>query len=379
MALRFTCTKEHLDRALRYSTKALAKQSLLPIIQNVIISTENNILACAATNLDMGVRIEISGKIEEVGSVVIPPQLLNSFIASLDNGAQVTVSQVSDTDIAVESGSSRAVIKGYNPVDFPPIPQKENIYGEVTVQSDVFRSVLSRVMISVAKTEARPELTGVNIVFTDNTMRVAATDGFRLSESVAPIEAAAIQKDIDSIIVPASAIAEILYILSDSATKMIMMHISDGQIFFEVDGVTIVSRLISGTYPDYQQIIPQETATHIIVSRAECERVLRLADAFANNTTSDMKVTINPDESTCVISAMSQDRGENVTTLQVEAHGEVQEIYLNTRYVLDGISRCGSEKVRIAFSGAASPVVITPVAKSDDDERFLYLVMPIRK
>ncbi len=376
--MRFTCTKEHLDRALRYSAKALAKHSTLPILQNIIFFAQEGRLVCAATNLDVGVRIQMSGKIEEEGVVVVPPQLLASFIASVDSGAQIAITRTGDSGIVIESGTSRATIKGYDASDFPPIPQREDAQNEISVNADMFRTAVARVVVSVAKTEARPELTGVNMVFADGSIRVAATDGFRLSESVIEVESMMQVDTVDSIIVPASAIAEVLYILSDSGAKTMSMYIGDGQVFFEIDGVTIVSRLISGTYPDYQQIIPQDAVTNVIVARSECERVLRLADAFANQTTSDMKVVVAPDDGTCTISATSQDRGENVTTMDVVSDGDAQEIFLNTRYVLDGVSRCGTDQVRIAFSGAAAPVVITPVSDTDQQE-FLYLVMPIRK
>ena len=377
--MRFTCTKEHLDRALRYSAKALAKHSTLPIVQNVVFTAHDGVLECAATNLDVGVRIQMSGKIEEEGSVVVPPHLLASFIASVDGGAQIAVTRTSDAGIAVESGSSRATIKGFDPADFPPIPQREDTGNKIVVRSDVFRNIVSRVAVSVAKTEARPELTGVNMVFEDGVVRVAATDGFRLSEGRVAVEEMLCDKELSAIIVPASAIAEVLYILSDSGAKTMAMYVDEGQVFCEIDGVTIVSRLIAGTYPDYQQIIPQSTVADIVVARSECESVLRLADAFANNTTSDMQLAVDVEAGTCTIRAVSQDRGENVTTMDAVAHGEPQEIFLNTRYVLDGVSRCGSDQVRIAFSGPASPVVITPVMDGDDQGDFLYLVMPIRK
>lgn len=376
--MKFTCTKEHLDRALRYSTKATAKSSTLPIARNIAFVVEDNMIICIATNLDVGVRIRISGKIDDDGTVVVPPQLLTSFIASVPDGATISIEKKSDCSILVQSGTSRATIKGYDATDFPLIPQREGTLDMITIESDEFRNAVSRVVISVAKTEARPELTGVNIYFKDESIRIAATDGFRLSESILGLRGSIEAMEGRSMIIPASAITEVLHILSDSGSKEIKIYFGEGQIFIEIDEVIIVSRLISGTYPDYQQIIPKEITTDITISRRECEKVLRLADAFANQTTSDMKLLVNPTEGKCVISAISQDRGENTTTVAIEGKGVEQEIFLNTRYVLDGVNRCGSDRIRMAFSGSAAPVIISPV-DADDRGAFLYLVMPIRK
>ncbi len=373
--MKFTCTKEHLDRALRYSAKAVARNATLPIVQNITFSTNGGSILCAATNLDVGVRITIGGKIEEEGSVVIPPQLLVSFIASLDDGAQVTLKRETDYGVTVTSGLSRAKIKGFDPTDFPPIPVRSNDEQCVIVHAEQFRAMIARVSISVAKTEARPELTGVYMAFLPEQIRIAATDGFRLGEGIVALDEGACRYGGDPIIVPMSAIAEVLYVLADSSADTIAMYIDGGQIFYDIDGVAIVSRLIASTYPDYKQIIPAQSTTQVTVDRAVYEKALRLADAFANATTSDMGITINPDHNTLTIRAVSQNRGENSTTIDATVDGIAQELFLNTRYVLDGVSRCGGEKVRMAFSGATAPVVIRPATQ----EQFLYLVMPIRK
>ncbi len=373
--MKFTCTKEHLDRALRYSAKAVAKNATLPIVQNITLTVRNDAILCVATNLDVGVRIVIGGKIEADGSAVIPPQLLVSFIASLDAGAKVTLQREVDFSVTVTSGTSRVKIKGFNPADFPPIPERASDKHRVAVRADVFRAMVSRVSVSVAKTEARPELTGVYMTFSSEQMHIVATDGFRLGEGIVAIDDGACHYNGDPIIVPMSAIAEVLHVLSDSNVDVIEMYIDDGQIFYNINGVAIVSRLIASTYPDYQQIIPTQHTTVVTVDRVVFEKILRLADVFANATTSDMRITVNAEENTLTVRAVSQERGENVSTIDAIVDGDAQDLFLNTRYVLDGVSRCGGEKVRIAFSNPTAPVVI----RSATHEKFLYLVMPIRK
>ncbi len=377
--MKFTCTKEHLDRALRYSSKATTRHHALPIVRNIHLMAQDGELLCVATNLDVGVSVKVSGHVEEDGEIVVPPGLVQSFVSSVADGAKITAYvDEGNISLVLQSGTSTVRIKGFVADDFPPIPAQRSVAPTATFTCDAFKEGMSRAVVSVAQTEARPELTGVNMVFSQSVLHAAATDGFRLSESVIDIISwDHVEDEYPVVIVPVSAVAEALYVIGDAAEKTLTLAVEDGQVFFVIGDVTIVSRVISGTYPNYKQIIPQNPTAVVVIDKAVIEQAVRLASAFSSRTTNDMKFIIDPEVGICVINAASQDSGDNETTVPISGNGDKQEIYLNTQYVIDGLVRCIGARVKMELSGPSAPIVM----KSDEDktQSFLYLVMPIRK
>ncbi len=364
-----TTTKSHLDRALRYVAKATARDATLPIVQNILISVSGGIAHCAATNLDVGVRVRIAAKVVRDGAVVVSPTLLGSAIGVLSDDAQVRI--VCDGgSVTVTGEMSRASLKGMDVSDFPPIPEMVN--GGVTwsLERRIVEDSLRRVLPSVAKTEARPELGGVYMSAAEGRVFFVATDGFRLTE------VAQDQKDIPdfAMIVPASAIAEIITVVGDGACDAVHFALDDGQLFVRCDDVMIVSRLIAGTYPDYKQIIPQSHGTVVRVARSDLERALRVAEVFAQRTSSSARLVVSAADGVLRVQAASQGSGEQQSTIAAEIDGEDQDVTINPRYGIDGIAHCGADTVILRITSATAPIVI----QGDGVASYTYLVMPIR-
>ncbi len=367
--MKITITKQHLDRALRLSAKAVARDGTLPIVRNVLLSVGDGIASCVATNLDVGVRVQLSAKAERDGQVVCAPHLLGSFIAPLQDDDVVTI-ETQDRSVLIRAKRSQATLPMLDAADFPPLPSAESAETAVVVPVASFRDALSRVIPCVAKTEARPELGGVFIASDGEDIVLAATDGFRLAEVRCTRTEGGFT---DSVIVPASAVAELLSVLTDVPDDGVRMMVGDGQMFVRCGDVTIVSRLIAATYPDYAQIIPSRGETVAVVSRGDMEKALRVAQTFAHRINSDMEMAVEKD--TLTLSAASQESGTHTTTLSATVEGGSQTLRLNPRYVLDGVSRCGSDSVEIHITQPAAPVLIVP---HDGATAYRYVVMPIR-
>ena len=302
--MRFSCLKEQLDGVLRICAKATARQSTLPIAQNIMITAARGTLTCHATNLDVGVVLRFSGTVDVDGGIVVSPHLLQSFIAALDTGERIDAVLESPQTLVLQSGNRMARIKGFDVADFPIIPVKKDIARTAVFAAESFMEGMQRVIGSVAKTEARPELTGVAIVHKGDKEAVfVATDGFRLAESVIAVEEY-FGDDVAPVIIPASAVDEILYVIAAGTTGKVMVSYGEGQVYIECGDVIIVSRVITGTYPDYRQIIPRDAATTVILDRNQCERAIRLADAFASKTTNDISVAVRPADGVCTYSGV---------------------------------------------------------------------------
>ncbi|HHH12350.1 MAG TPA: DNA polymerase III subunit beta, partial [Candidatus Moranbacteria bacterium] len=240
------------------------------------------------------------------------------------------------------------------------------------------KEAFSRLAVSIAQTEARPELGGVNMIFSAEEVRMATTDGFRLSEYVLPVKWQNTAGDeYPTVIIPAAAAAAMNQILSDAGERDLSVTVDEAQIFFSRGETSVVSRLVAGTYPDYKQIIPSSFAATAVLDRVALERAVRLAGTFSP-AAGDMSLVVSPEEKVCLIDAASRERGSNSTRIELlSAEGERQEVFLNTKYLSDGLARCGTERVSLGLSGPTSPVLLKPA--DEEESPYLYLVMPIRK
>ena len=376
--MKFVCKKEYLEKALAYAAKAAGKHHALPIVKNIALIAEGGILSLVGTDLDVGVKTRVNAKVEGEGTVVLPPGLLAGFVYAVADGELITAQIEDGQNLRLSAQHSRALIKGYDPADFPPLPAKPSEAPTATVRAHTLKEAFSRLAVSIAQTEARPELGGVNMIFSAEEVRMATTDGFRLSEYVLPVKWQNTAGDeYPTVIIPAAAAAAMNQILSDAGERDLSVTVDEAQIFFSRGETSVVSRLVAGTYPDYKQIIPSSFAATAVLDRVALERAVRLAGTFSP-AAGDMSLVVSPEEKVCLIDAASRERGSNSTRIELlSAEGERQEVFLNTKYLSDGLARCGTERVSLGLSGPTSPVLLKPA--DEEESPYLYLVMPIRK
>ncbi|HDH07615.1 MAG TPA: hypothetical protein ENG89_01180, partial [Candidatus Moranbacteria bacterium] len=182
-----------------------------------------------------------------------------------------------------------------------------------------------------------------------------------------------------SIIIPASTFSEILRITSPEANA-INIAIEENQIFFEIEGVLIVSRLVNGKYPEYKQIIPQKFNTRAVLKKEDMSRAVKIASAFTSSKSGEITFSINSKNKEVVIKSQSQETGENLTKLPADITGPDQEIVFNPRYVLDGINPIPTAQVAFLVNNNSSPVVIKMVDEKSGNviEKYTYVAMPIK-
>jgi len=223
----------------------------------------------------------------------------------------------------------------------------------------------------VSFSESRPEISGIYIKFDKNLIKLAATDSFRLAEK--NIETKNNQNSRGQmIIVPQRTIQELIRILTDKEEE-IEIVLSTSQILFDLDDCQIISRLIDGQYPDYQQIIPVNFKTEVIINREDLISNIKVASIFSGKI-NNVKLIINPKKSLLEIVAKDVDIGENKSQIEARIDGQEVETVFNYRYLLDGLNNILSDKVSLGFNESDKPMVIRPVG----DTSYTYLVMPIK-
>ena len=382
--MKLICTQENLRRVIAVAERAVGRQGTLPILGNFLLETENGRLKLSATNLEIGVVARVGAKVESEGRITIPAKLLSSFIANLPAGETVTLEKKEGLALSITAGQYQVKIKGQDAQEFPIIPQSKG-GPSLLLPAAALRSALGRLLPCVALNEARLELTGVNVIFSEDRIVLAATDSFRLAEESVFLEKDTEQADLDqfvaqgSCIVPASTLVELVRVVGPES-HVIRLIAEENQLFFEVDGVQIISRLVSGKFPDYQQIIPTEFRTRIIVEKEQLLRAVRIASVFTSQGVQEIVLKIYPENQQLLVESRSQEIGENRTSVPVDVIGtEPLELVFNPRYLIDGINAIATKKLVFLANESVSPVAIKAV---DDQgtlqDAFVYIIMPIR-
>ncbi len=375
--MKLTCTQENLRKAVAAAERVVGRQATLPILGNFLLETENGRLKISATNLELGLLVWVGAKVVEEGRVTVPARLLSSFIANLPADEVVTMESEGQT-LHVSGGRYRVRINGLDAKDFPLMPQPKNTT-PLILPAQAFKQALSRILPCVATQETRLELMGVSVLFGKKGIDLAATDSFRLAEDVLVFDWGGNQA-LTQIIIPAHTLAEVVRGVDVNTTE-VKMIVEENQLFFDVDGVRIVSRLITGRFPDYKQIIPERFATNVGVDRELFVRAVRIASLFASGTAREVVLKVRPKESLMVVESRSQESGENQTKvpLRVVSGDADGEYIFNAQYLMDGIQSVGTDEVLLCVNENIAPAALKPSQDgSSNENRFLYILMPIR-
>lgn len=383
--MKLVCTQENLNQALFYLERVVGRQSALPILSNFLFETEKGRLKISATNLEIGIIAYIGAKIEEEGRIAIPAKLISTFIHNLPLGDVLQLESGAE-GLKVESTAYKIRIKGLDGKDFPIIPQYTKEYPFSFPAQDL-KNALSRILFCVSSNNARLELTGAHIFFYKDQIHLAATDSFRLAEEIIPFTGYAsgysgFFSENPSLIIPGNTLQEIMRVITPESSE-VKIALEENQLFFEIDGVQIVSRIINGKYPDYKQIIPKEFSFRAVLEKEAFQRAVKIANSFSSYVSGEITLTFNPEEKQCVISSVSQEISENRTTLPIEMVQGTSPltIVFNPRYVSEGISALSGEKIIFLANDGATPAALRMQDEKNPSltDKYLYIIMPIRK
>ena len=362
--MKITVNQKNLRKALNLVEKIVSRNISLPILNNILLKTENGRLKVSATNLEIGVSYSIGAKIEEVGQIAIPARIISDFIGNIldDKISLITKNNI----LSINSERYKTQILGFDAKDFPIIPKIKS-KSLAIIPTKLIKSSFITVLNSVAISETRPELAGVLLDFNNDKIIFAATDSFRLTEK--SVDFKSNQKQ--SFIIPRNTVMELIRVTSELEGDL-SFSTSDNQISFSNEDFEMVSRIVDGNYPDYKKVIPEKSVSRVLVNRDELEKTIRIAGLFSSNI-SDIK--INCSEGKMAILAKNSDKGEIETLVEASLKNQPFEVSLNFHYLLDGLKILDTEKAVIEFTGHGSPLVIRP---NDDKKNIVYLIMPLR-
>lgn len=381
--MKISCTQENLNQAINIVSHIASKNSNLPILSNILLKVENKNLTLSATNLEIGVITTMRAKVESEGEFSVDAKLLSNYIALLPK-ERIDL-EVINEEIKIECQKQKTKIKGQNVSDFPLIPKIEKQDPYLLSVKDL-RDAIYSVSFAVSNSDIRPELSGVFLFFNNQELILAATDSYRLAEKKIKLIANEKQKKItnyqgEKAIVPVKTLQEINRIFSLikeeeslDVIDIVEIYLSENQIMFVYNGIELVSRLIEGQYPDYTQIIPNNFKTKLKINTTELIKAVKVTSLFTKSGVFDVHLDYSSDNELKVISSSSQ-TGENISLVDMIKNGDPGEIILNYRYLLDGLQNIDAEEIEIDIIDSNNPCVI----KSEKNDNYLYLIMPIKQ
>lgn len=376
--MKLTAPKEKVKEGLSIAERICAKSSALPILTNVLLTAEKNTLRISATDLEIAVQYSILAKNEKEGSLVVAPRVLSQF-AGLVSGQHLALS-TKDANLEIQSAEFRASFKGLNPEEFPIIPSPKNNDDSFEVEAGALCQGLSSVVGFVGQTQARPEISGVLFLLQKKELKLASTDSFRLAEKTLFLKKDAGSER--SFILPQKAARELVSMLGERSGKTTVTFSSSQAVFDYIQEgqpqepqIRLVSRLIEGEYPPYQDVIPTSYSTTVLVDKEELMNHVKAASLFAGRM-NDVHISVDPGKKHMEIGSKSLEVGENTSVLQVRASGDAISIAFNWRFLGEGIAQIKDRDVQLLFSGQEGPLLMKPAQK--EEQGFLYVAMPIK-
>jgi len=372
--MRVSCLQENLAKGLSVVGRAVATRSTLPVLSNVMLSTDNGRLKLSATDLEIGINCWIGAKVEEDGATTVPARSFIDLINSLPSERIDMELVVRTQTLNLKCARYEANLKGIDAQEFPLIPSAEEGEGQITLEPTAFRRMIEQVVLAAATDESRPILTGVLAKFEGNRLTLAAADGFRLSVRTAELPA---EVEPASVIIPARALAELARIGTDEEDITLVITPTRNQVLFHAPNVDLVSQLIEGNFPDYQQIIPKSSSTRTVLNTNSFLRACKTANIFARDAANIARLQIVPGGELApghvTIAATSAELGDNVGEIDASIEGDAVEIAFNVKYLIDVLSVMDSAQVVLETTTSSSPGVLKPVGDVD----FVHVIMPM--
>ena len=373
--MKISCLQENLSKALSIVGRAVATRSTLPITQNVLLATDQGRLKLSATNLEIAMSTWVGGKVQDEGSITVPARLLTDFVASLPEG-QIDISMTPrPLGVQLTRGRFEGRIIGADAEEFPPIPSVEEGVG-VTVDAQVLHHAINQVVFAAATEDSRPVLTGVKVEMEGDTLTLAAADGFRLAVHTSTL-ASPVSEPV-SFIIPARTLGELNRLLGDQ-TEPVEFTVTPqrSQALFRLKNVELVSQLVQGTFPNYQQLIPESYGTRTVVNLQDFLRATRTASIFARDGSGIVRLQIYPaangTSGKMVISARAEEVGDNKGEIDAKVEGEESKIAFAGKYLSDVLAVLDQEEVALETTTPSSPGVFRQV----DKEGYVHVVMPM--
>lgn len=372
--MKLTVSQAQLAHGLGVVSRAVSPRSTLPVLNNILIATDEGRLRLSATNLELGITCWLGAQIEEEGSITIPARIFSDLIGTLPGDKVSLTLNTRTQSLNIHCGTSNFDIKGIDAQEFPPMPVPDLTSGVELNVAD-FKEMIQQVAFAASSDEARPVLQGVLMEINDNQISMAATDGFRIA-----VRSAELSTPIGSavkVIIPARSLGELARVATDGKESLSMVVPPErGQAIFHLKDVELVTQLIEGNFPDYRAIIPRSFKTRTVISTAEFLKACRQAEIIARESNYVIRIHIQPQEGgpgVVEFSSQSDEMGSGEVVVDANIEGPELLVAFNVSFLSDVLEVVGTPNAILETNANNTPGMLSPVG----DDRYQHVVMPM--
>lgn len=373
--MNFTILAKELKKGLSFTEKITGKNLTLPILNNLLIEALPNFLKISSTDLEVGIEWWGHCKTEKEGSIAVPAKFISQLVGVLPE-EKIDIKTKGNT-LLIEGKNIKTQIKGFSSEEFPIIPK---FLKDIHIEMDgkKLKDGLISVVDMVSTSQVKPEISGVYFSFNKGSIKLVATDSFRLAEKTIKDDFKNLFEKEINFILPQKTTRELINILPEEEGEKIRIYFSESQVMFETflpnsthPEINLVSRQIDGEYPSYEEIIPKTSKTKIILNKDEFVKQIKMAGLFGGKTN---EVLIKVGENNIEIKSQDDEIGESELSMSAITEGDEVKVSFNYRFILDALTNIKSSEISFEMQGNDRPALIKPVG----DASYLYVVMPIR-
>lgn len=362
--MKLSINQSELLNALTIVQKGITTRSTMPVLSGIYVKALEDGVSFQTSDLEISVKYNTTALVEEEGEAVLPGKLIVDIVKNLPDAA-VHI-EAGDENAIISCESSSFSIRCLNPADFPGFPEV-GADQEIKVPFEQFSNMARKVTRVVSKDESRVILTGVLVAVEEGSLKLVATDSYRLALTEMPLDG---DYGEFSAVLAGSFVSDLAGL--PKVGGEMTLAIAENQIIASYAGTTFINRRIEGRYPNYKQLIPASYDTRCLVARSALSSAVKRA-SLMERTGSQVRISVNAASQTIQLTT-NQESGSTQEIVKAQIEGEDVEIGFNSHYVSEGLSVMESDEVSFEIQGALKPGIM----KSTGDENYLYLIMPVR-
>lgn len=365
--MKIVVSKNELQEKLSNIQNIVEKRNTMPILSHFLLDANKGGASISATDLETALREPISIKVEKEGRICIPARKMFEIVREVEG--DLVCESVDEQWLKIKSGASSFRLACLSSKEFPAWPGMEDME-EIVIPAKTLAELIEKTVYSAGESDTRYTLNGLLFHVTpQGRLSAVGTDGHRLATLSRNIEGRLSEEK--KMIVPRKAAAELRKVL-DKTDSGIRMTLSRNHVLFTVGEIQFLTRLIEGTYPNYEQVIPASNDKRVVINRELFSRALRRVSLMAKDKTNAVKMDL--DDNKITVTSSNPDMGEATDEIAVEYRGEKLTLGLNAKYFLDIIDSVSSERIMLDMQGALHPVLI----RDEQDPEYRCVIMPMR-
>ena len=357
--------------ALNYVIRGISSKNLIPILNCVKLSLDNEGLYLMSTDNEIAIKTFIPKKdieeIKELGDLVVSGKLFYEIIRKLDND-DINIDELIDSKISIYTKNSSFTLNCNNSNEFPDLEleEKEN---PVILNQRVFKNIINQTIFATSTQESRPVLTGINFKFDNNKLECTATDSYRLAKKIIEVK----NSESNNIIIPTKNLNELIRMFNENDEEL-EMHIFDNKVIFKFGKIIMLTRIINGTYPDATKLIPTEFSLIVKINLRNFYNAIDRASLLTNESDKNT-IKFETNNNSVVISSNIPEIGYVEENINIDKNIDDElKIAFSSKYMMDAIKSFDCEYINLMFNGDVKPIII----KNPESDDLTQLILPIR-